>query len=495
VSDVERRILGAGRGTLLEDPAPEARPRGRRTARALRHAFAGAVEGDAAGRFLSPVMIGAIAVYLLFTVSFASLAIANDGLIYYNFLRRFFGEDIATAYASQFGSALFNAPFYLVGRGVGALPGVTTVLGVSPPEAFIALASNVALVLTLFLGWKLLRALDLPSGPAILLVTLFGTPLYYYTALQPSYKHAVDALLVTLMAWLLLRLARGESSRRLLLALGGTLAALVVVRYANVALIPGALLPLLRRRELGHARTVLVTAAAGVALLLALPEARGIDLSRARHDSGAVPRQVSQAPSVLNAGPLGDVTGLCPDDELGYRVDFWQCLHNKVGIWIDWAAPPKMLFTVKRGLFLWTPLTALAVVGVALLAYSRPRARLFVASLSLAAFLLLAVHALWSDFWTGGFSFSQRFLAGLFPLFLIGTAEVVRRWRGVGLLAATACAAFSLFVGLNHYYGYEGISERDGLDRIMRLYTSGERTPQELVRGLGVRAVERWGLR
>ena len=34
----------------------------------------------------------------------------------------------------------------------------------------------------------------------------------------------------------------------------------------------------------------------------------------------------------------------------------------------DPRVPFKMLFTLKRGLFLWTPLTAFAVVGFVLLA-------------------------------------------------------------------------------------------------------------------------------
>ena len=49
----------------------------------------------------------------------------------------------------------------------------------------------------------------------------------------------------------------------------------------------------------------------------------------------------------------------------------------------------------------------------------------------LAAFTaLLLVHTIWRQ-WDGGFAFSQRFLTSLFPLFLIGIAELQRRfgWR------------------------------------------------------------------
>ena len=58
-------------------------------------------------------------------------------------------------------------------------------------------AFTAAVVLTLYLGWRILRELDLPRGPAVLLLTLFGTPLFYYGALAPSYKHASDTLYAT----------------------------------------------------------------------------------------------------------------------------------------------------------------------------------------------------------------------------------------------------------------------------------------------------------
>ena len=83
----------------------------------------------------------------------------------------------------------------------------------------------------------------------------------------------------------------------------------------------------------------------------------------------------------------------------------------------------RMLFSVRRGLFLWTPLTALTVLGVALLFRSRPERRRYLTILCVCAASLVCIHMLWGDFWTNGFSFSQRFFTGLFPFYLLGTAE------------------------------------------------------------------------
>ena len=88
-----------------------------------------------------------------------------------------------------------------------------------------------------------------------------------------------------------------------------------------------------------------------------------------------------------------------------------------------------MLFTVKRGLFVWTPLTFFGVVGYLLLLRREPRHRDFLVGLGLSAFALLMVHIVWGGFWDGGFSFSQRFLTALFPVFVIGIAELLARTR------------------------------------------------------------------
>ena len=145
-------------------------------------------------------------------MTFASFRVANDGLVYFNFLRRFLGEDVAPeGYAYQFGVAFFNLPFYVVGRALDAI-GLDTLFGAPTPQTFIGVASNAALLADALAPWSILRRLELPAGPAVLLLALFGSPLFYYTAFQPSYKHAVDALAFTAAAYLCC--ARPRSPRR-----------------------------------------------------------------------------------------------------------------------------------------------------------------------------------------------------------------------------------------------------------------------------------------
>jgi hypothetical protein len=452
-------------------------------------------ESDPARGFLSLRNGVAFALYLAFVLTFASFRVSNDGLVYYDFLRRFFGERLpsGSGYAYQFGVAYFNAPFYLVARGLKAA-GWSTAFGAPLPEPSIAVASNVALALTLYVGWKLLRRLDLPAGPGVLLLALFGSPLFYYTAFQPSYKHAVDALFITLVAYLLLE-ASERPVRRHAVLLGACLALLAAIRYANVGLIPGALLVFALARDWTRLRVAAVALVAVGAVVFALPAARHIPYKRRGDESAlnarALPRTGGSAAGLLPHVPW-HIKDPCPDTPT-YVVNWSKCLKNKFGLQLDAAAPVRMLVSERRGLFLWTPLTALSVLGLVLLIRSRPERRRFLVSLSVAAVLLVAIHALWGDFWTNGFSFSQRFLAGLFPIYLLGTAELIRRFRLRAVAVATLCALFSLFAGFNHFLGYHRISERDGLWAV--LTTKGDRDVAETLRLIGTKALDRWGLR
>ena len=459
----------------------------------LRSALDVLVETHAAGRFLSAPMAVAVGFYGVLTVTFAHFVVTNDALVYYDFLRRLLGADVVTSYSRGFGSALFDLPFYLAARAIDLATGLSSAFGASLGEVSVTAATMVALVLTLYLGWRVLVELELPAGPAVLLLALFGSPLFYYAVFQTTYKHAVDALGFTLVAFLLLRTLRRPKAWTLL-ALGASLAFLVAIRPANVTLVPGVLVALLLKRELRAGGLVVVATVAFTALLFAIPRARGIPRHPVEIEKKALvaPRPLAGAIPQA-AGVLALYGGICKNP--GYHLTFWQCVHNGLGLWWSPSAPAKMLFSVRRGIFLWTPLTAFATLGAALLLFSRPERRPFVAGLWVCAVGLLLAHWFWADFWTGGFSFSQRFLASLFPFYLVGTAELLRRRRAAALAVLTACAAFSLFLGFEHYVGYRGNSAQDGLGTVFESYTTGERTPVDLARNVGFRALDRWGFR
>ena len=424
---------------------------------------------EAGARFLSRRMIGGLAFYLLFVVTFASFRVNNDGLVYYNVLRRLLGEHVPDAYSREFGAALFNVPFYALARAIRGLTPLDSAFGAPLGEVSITVASAAAVVLTFYLGWRILTELELPNGPAVLLITLFGSPLLYYAVFQPSYKHAVDALFATLFAFLLLRTTE-RADRNTLLALGACLGVMVTIRYVNVAFFVGVLAAFLVRRQPRALVTVAAATAVTVLLVLSLPGIRGIRYSPQP--------QPAAAAAPLEAGLLPyRVEHPCRELYLTHRLSLTQCLRNRLGVEVAPLVPAQMLVSVRRGVFLWTPLTLVATLGFVLLFRRRPDRRAFLAGMLAAAVALVLIHGVWGGFWWGGFSFSQRFLCALFPFFLLGVAEIVRRYRRAGWAVLAVCTAFSVLVAFTLFVGYKGQSEQDGIDTIVRLYVHGERTP------------------
>lgn len=368
----------------------------------------------------------------LVAMTFARPRIQGDGLVYYAFMRKLLGENVKGAFAYQPGLAYWNAPFYLVGRAIGK------------PEVSIAVASYVACLLTLFLARRLLIGLGLPYGWVLLAVALIGTPLWYYVLFEPSYTHVLDGLVFTAAATALgaaLRVGRG----RWAVAAGACAGFLPSVRYANVFVVPFLIAPLiLRNRRLGS--IACVSALTAGMLAFAVPILAGVHYGK-------------------------------PDSST---------------VSIDPTAPFKMLFSVQRGLFLWTPLTFVTVVGYLAWLRRDPLNRSFLVSVGGGGLALVVGYAGWGNLWPAGFSFSERYLASLFPIFVIGAAAIVRlySWRGIALIAGTSCV--SLVIGFTFAYGYKGQNAANGVDTILRLYVNGDRTLPGIARQVGVHARDRW---
>jgi hypothetical protein len=139
---------------------------------------------------------------------------------------------------------------------------------------------------------------------------------------------------------------------------------------------------------------------------------------------------------------------------------------------ISATAPLKMLFTLHRGLFIWTPLTFFATIGFVLLLRRDRRHRKFLGTLGVSALALLLIHILWGSTWDGGGSFSNRYLTALFPFFLVGAAEFVRRFSWPGVAVLSLCAFWSLWLGLVNYSGYFNASAKDGVSQMVGNFKS-----------------------
>lgn len=140
---------------------------------------------------------------------FAPFLVAGDGAFYYDLTRRFVGDG-GVVYAYQWGTSLWNAPFYVVGHALPYdLPRAHASGGARFRDVSITVAASVAAVGAVLVAGRVVVRLGLPSGTLLLLGALFGTELWFYGVFEPSYTHAVDALAFSCASYLVVRLWQG----------------------------------------------------------------------------------------------------------------------------------------------------------------------------------------------------------------------------------------------------------------------------------------------
>jgi hypothetical protein len=361
----------------------------------------------------------ATAAFALFSLNFGAYRIFGDGTDYYSFDQRLFGD---TSHGSgyNFGTGLMNAPFYALGH-VAKLAGGSIAAHALP--ASITIASIAYVILSMAICAWLLGRLQLPLRGLVVGAAVLGSPLWYYASFSPSYTHAADAAAFSTAA-LCLYQALASGGLEWYAGLAAALGLEVAVRPFNVGVVAGCCVALAAQRRVREAIAVGAGAVATFGVLALVPVALGTGL-RTR-DSGV---QVAGGSGVFGFAPL---------------------------------TPVRMLFSDHRGLFIWTPVTLLAVIGYVLLLRHRGEpGRPYLAVLGAMALGLLAVHAslLW---WDGGWSFSMRYLASLLPVYALGLGGLLREaWAGRKALVVVIASAtlWSLFLGMNHAFG---ASQQDG---------------------------------
>lgn len=349
-------------------------------------------------------LLAAEAAWLIFAVNFnVGYLWGGDSHVAYAFLRALVGSGHAvTGY--QFGLALFEAPFYGVGCLLQHL-GIQTIGHHPTPEAAIAAGSVFYVGLALAFVYVLLSKLGFYHPGLAATFALFGSPLFYYGTFSPGQTHAVETMLASAAFFLVyLGHIRGWSTR-LAIATGVVLGIAPTVRYFEFVFGLGVVAMLVVTRRWRAAATITVSAAVTLGLLLLLPSAIGVRLF-ARWDPQ----------SVLAFSPM---------------------------------SPLQMLFGPRRGLFFWTPLTFLAVIGlIRALSRALGRDRWYLSTATVMGVLLIAMQVS-IPFWDAGWSFSERYLTALYPIVAIGFAALLQWHRKISLALAALAIAWSFFLCLN----------------------------------------------
>jgi len=291
-----------------------------------------------------------------------------------------------------------------------------------PYSLFVMFAVNLYALGAVALSYLCARFFVSPKPAAAAALFLFlGTPALYYATIEPFYVHVPATFLVALVFYLLLRYEQGRPN--LVLALGaGLVAGLATLVRWQVALTAWALL---------------------LGLLL---QRRWLAIGAFAVGFWAVAWHVFYTWQWMFGRPL-----VVSATESGFLSLPGHFLH--------------VLFSDGRGLFVWSPLTALGVAGWV----SLTRQRRWVApGLWVAMLLQVIINGAVIDWW-GGWSFGMRRMTELMPLFVVGLGLLLeragRRRRGAWWALAGLCLGFSLLLLLSHLNFINTVAERPQGDR------------------------------
>jgi hypothetical protein len=345
-----------------------------------------------------------VAVLVVAVALFAPLAIVGDGLGYFSFLQRLFGDTKHIWTGGIFGLALMNAPFYAIGKVLIAL-GIHSIDGHPTTQALVSLGGNVYMLLSVTIVAGMLAALRYPSRTFVVLAATIGSPLLYYGLFLPSGNHSVETFLVSAATGLLLlRLLHPHLELQLTVAIGAALGMAVATRYSLVAMVAGLAIADAYYRRWMPAIVVVATSAATFFLGWLAPYLTG-------------------SPILLKGG-VGTTIGFAP------------------------LTPFRMLFTDDRGLFVWTPVMLIGIIGFIYALVRRRKERRFYVQAGAMQLAYLCFHFLVPEWWQGG-SFSSRYFTSMFPIIAIGLSECVTLRRKMTYALASLAAVWTLYLCLN----------------------------------------------
>ncbi|HPT14906.1 MAG TPA: hypothetical protein PK796_08975, partial [Bacteroidales bacterium] len=325
--------------------------------------------------------------------------------LYYNYIRVHNNHIFNKYYA---GTALAMMPFYLIGHGMTLITG-------SDPDGYsywYTLMVHLGALFYLFAGLiairKLLRAYGIREN--FIAFTLgsivFGTNLFYYTAVEFSMSHVYSFAFI---AWFVytVHLYFEKPKGSLIIISGVLLGIIALIRPVNLV------------------------------ILLSLPFIAG---SREKFTAGLkelITFRLSTIAGILACGAIGGLQLLIYKLQTG---SFF--VYSYQGEGFNFLKPhiPEVLFSYRKGLFLYTPLLLFTLVGFR---YLYKQSRFSAWWLAIFFIVLTYIISSWHMWFYGG-SFSQRVYIDFYIFFAILLALAYQSIRPPSLQKAFITFTFVL---------------------------------------------------
>jgi hypothetical protein len=358
------------------------------------------------------------------------------------------------------GPAILWAPFLVVAH-VGvliarAMGSDVAADGFSAPYRYaMAIGTCVYGFLALLLSYRLARKYTSALWGFLACVAIWwasSLPVYMY--FNPSWSHAHSAFTVALFLWYW-DATRGSRT---------------ILQWAILGLITGLMLNV----YYANLMVVIVLVVEGLGLYVAILKSRhwkeALDLTKRYLLFGFVVC-VALLPTFLSrwivyGGPF----------ETGYLA-----LRSFL-----WSSPVlvQVLFSANHGLLAWTPLLAISLLGIGLLARKRPEIGVPLVAASVAFYLFFSLY----PDWAGISSYGNRFFVSLTAIFIVGLAVALERFarlfRRERVAAMVSAAILGVFVvwnlGLIYQWGTHLIPARGAISFRQAAYNQFYVVPRQL---------------
>ena len=338
---------------------------------------------------------------------FYDAGVARNPLFHETFLERV-NEAGRRINFGPIGSAVLWSPFYAGGHLWAKATGAPADGFSQPYVSAITYGSAFYGLLAILLSASIARRL-VGRGLGASLAIAIGTPLIFYMYIAPPMAHANSAFAVSLFIWIWIRAReRWRVRDAILLGLAGGLMAMV--REQDAAIAVGPAIDVLRAMKPGLTS-----------------ELRGARASGTRF------------PVVAIAGVAAFLLAFTPQLLAYHALNGHPGPTELTTRKMNWLSPHAfgVLLSPAHGLFFWTPLALVGVLGLAVLATSSPhpgtlggRAPLhrdarWIAGLALVMFALQVYVSGAVESWTVSGAFGQRRFVALTPLLTLGLAGLL----------------------------------------------------------------------
>jgi hypothetical protein len=322
------------------------------------------------------------------------------------------------------GPALLWAPFYLAGHLIAVGLGEAQDGYSQPYITAVALGSAVYGWLAILLAAAIAERW-FGRGLGASLAVLAGTPLLFYMYVAPVYSHACATFAVTFCLWTWLRV-RDTWSWRGVVWLGLAVGLMATMRDQ----------------------------AGLVAIGPALDFGRWALAGLPRRSLGGGGRDWRRTAGLIAAGTASAIVAYSPQLFAARAVNGYFGPDESVANKMSWLSPHALgvLFDLKHGWLLWTPLAVLSLAGLVAVASGHIRTRIEDGrwlGVCLVAIAVLQIYINGAvESWTVAGSFGQRRFVELTPLLVLGLAALTSfspgRWRWLAWAVTALCVWWNL---------------------------------------------------